>query len=117
MSSALVLTTVNAPYSKQLNAHELAGCLRDQVVAKAFPGAGGSAYQQQEWVRAAAPGTVPSPVPGRGQLGPSTTRMGEGPRNRRAPSPDRASSNAAAALSHEGRGQRDMRLRSSTQLM
>jgi hypothetical protein len=38
MSPALVLTTVNAPYSKQLNAQELANCLLDQAAAKAVPG-------------------------------------------------------------------------------
>jgi len=38
MSAALVLATVNAPYSKQLDAHELAGCLLDQAAAKAAPG-------------------------------------------------------------------------------
>jgi hypothetical protein len=38
MSPALVLTTVNAPYSKQLTAQELANCLLDQAAAKAVPG-------------------------------------------------------------------------------
>lgn len=38
MSPALVLTTVNAPYSLQLNAHELAHCLIDQAAAEAVPG-------------------------------------------------------------------------------
>jgi hypothetical protein len=38
MSPALVLTTVNAPYSKQLTAQELAHCLLDQTAAKAVPG-------------------------------------------------------------------------------
>ncbi len=38
MSSVLVLTTVNAPYSKQLTAHELAYCLMDEAAAKAVPG-------------------------------------------------------------------------------
>jgi hypothetical protein len=37
-SSALVLTTVNAPYSKQLDAQTLALCLTDQVTAKTNPG-------------------------------------------------------------------------------
>ena len=38
MSFALVLATVNAPYSKQLDAHQLAHCLQDQAAAKAVPG-------------------------------------------------------------------------------
>jgi hypothetical protein len=38
MSPALVLTTVNAPYSKQLDANELAYCLLDEAAAKALPG-------------------------------------------------------------------------------
>jgi hypothetical protein len=38
MSPALVLTTVNAPYSKQLDAQELACCLLDPSAAKAAPG-------------------------------------------------------------------------------
>jgi hypothetical protein len=38
MSPALVLTTVNAPYSKQLTAQELANCLLDQAAAQAVPG-------------------------------------------------------------------------------
>jgi hypothetical protein len=38
MSSALVLTTVNAPYSKQLDAQELAYCLLHPAAAKAVPG-------------------------------------------------------------------------------
>jgi len=38
MSFALVLTTVNAPHSKQLNAEDLAACLRDPAAAKAVPG-------------------------------------------------------------------------------
>ena len=38
MSPVLVLTTVNAPYSKQLDAQELAHCLLDQAAAKAAPG-------------------------------------------------------------------------------
>jgi hypothetical protein len=38
MNAALVLTTVNAPYSKQLNAHELAYCLLNQTAAKAAAG-------------------------------------------------------------------------------
>lgn len=38
MSSALVLTTVNAPYSKQLDAQSLASCLLDPEAAKAVPG-------------------------------------------------------------------------------
>jgi hypothetical protein len=37
-SPALVLTTVNAPYSTQLTAHELAHCLLDHTAAKAMPG-------------------------------------------------------------------------------
>jgi hypothetical protein len=35
---ALVLTTVNAPYSKQLGAEELAYCLQNTAAAKAVPG-------------------------------------------------------------------------------
>ena len=38
MSPALVLTTVNAPHSKQLDAQELAYCLKNQAAAKAVPG-------------------------------------------------------------------------------
>lgn len=38
MNTALVLTTVNAPYSRQLDAHELAHCLLDQTAAKAAAG-------------------------------------------------------------------------------
>jgi len=38
MSAALVLATVNAPYSTQLKAHELAHCLQDHAAAKAVPG-------------------------------------------------------------------------------
>jgi hypothetical protein len=38
MSPALVLTTVNAPYSEQLDAQGLAHCLLDQSAAKAMPG-------------------------------------------------------------------------------
>ena len=38
MSPAFVLTTVNAPYSKQLSAQQLAYCLLDQTAAKAAPG-------------------------------------------------------------------------------
>jgi hypothetical protein len=37
-SPVLVLSTVNAPYSKKLDAQALANCLLDQAVAKAFPG-------------------------------------------------------------------------------
>ncbi len=35
---ALVLTTINAPYSKQLDAQELAFCLLHPEAAKAVPG-------------------------------------------------------------------------------
>ena len=35
---ALVLTTVNAPYSKKLTAKEIAHCLLDHAAAKAVPG-------------------------------------------------------------------------------
>jgi hypothetical protein len=35
---ALVLTTVNAPYSKKLTAPELVHCLLDHAAAKAVPG-------------------------------------------------------------------------------
>jgi hypothetical protein len=38
MSPALVLTTVNAPYSKKLDAQQLACCLLDPSAAKAAPG-------------------------------------------------------------------------------
>jgi hypothetical protein len=38
VSPALVLTTVNAPYSKQLSAQELAHCLLDHAAAVAVPG-------------------------------------------------------------------------------
>ena len=38
MSPALVLTTVNAPHSKQLGAQELAHCLKNQMAAKAAAG-------------------------------------------------------------------------------
>jgi hypothetical protein len=38
MNVALVLTTVNAPYSEQLDAQGLAHCLLDQTAAKAVPG-------------------------------------------------------------------------------
>jgi hypothetical protein len=35
---ALILTTVNAPYRKQLEAQELANCLLDPTAAKGLPG-------------------------------------------------------------------------------
>jgi len=38
MSPALVLTTVNAPYGRQLDARELAGFLRDPAAARTAPG-------------------------------------------------------------------------------
>jgi hypothetical protein len=38
MSPALVLTTVNAPHSKQLDAQSLAHCLLDPSAAKTVPG-------------------------------------------------------------------------------
>lgn len=38
MISALVLAIVNAPYSRKLNAQELAHCLLDEAAAKAVPG-------------------------------------------------------------------------------
>ncbi|MFG3596612.1 hypothetical protein [Bradyrhizobium sp. RDI18] len=38
MSPALVLTTVNAPHSKQLDAQELAFCLLHPEAAQAVPG-------------------------------------------------------------------------------
>jgi hypothetical protein len=38
MTSVLVLATVNAPHSKQLDAQALAHCLRDQTAAKGVPG-------------------------------------------------------------------------------
>jgi hypothetical protein len=37
MNAALVLTTVNAPHSEQLDAQGLAHCLLDQTAAKAVP--------------------------------------------------------------------------------
>jgi hypothetical protein len=37
-STTLVLTTVNAPYSEQLDAQALAHCLIDPTAAKAKPG-------------------------------------------------------------------------------
>jgi hypothetical protein len=37
MSTDLVLTTINAPHTRQLSAQELAACLRDQTAAKAVP--------------------------------------------------------------------------------
>jgi hypothetical protein len=38
ISPTLVLTTVNAPYSQQLDAQALVHCLHDQGAAKAMPG-------------------------------------------------------------------------------
>ena len=38
MTAALILTTVNASYSEQLDAPELAHCLLDPAAAKAVPG-------------------------------------------------------------------------------
>jgi hypothetical protein len=38
MSPVLILTTVNAPYSKQLDAQELAHCLLNPEAAKTVPG-------------------------------------------------------------------------------
>jgi hypothetical protein len=38
MKPALVLTTVNAPYSKKLTAQELVHCLWDPKAAEAVPG-------------------------------------------------------------------------------
>jgi hypothetical protein len=38
MSPDLVLTTVNAPFSKKLDAQELVQCLLDPAAAKALPG-------------------------------------------------------------------------------
>jgi hypothetical protein len=38
MIAALVLATVNAPYSKQLDAQELAFCLKSHAAAKSVPG-------------------------------------------------------------------------------
>src|SRR5205814_6302552 len=38
INTTLVLTTVNAPYSEQLDAQTLAYCLCDQTAAKAKPG-------------------------------------------------------------------------------
>lgn len=38
MNADLILTTVNAPYRKQLTARELADCLLDPAAARAVPG-------------------------------------------------------------------------------
>jgi hypothetical protein len=38
INPALVLTTVNAPYSKKLDESELVHCLLDPAAAKAMPG-------------------------------------------------------------------------------
>ena len=38
MSTALVLTTVNAPHQTQISAQQLARCLLDHPAAKALPG-------------------------------------------------------------------------------
>jgi hypothetical protein len=38
MSPVLVLTTVNAPHKQQLDAQELAYCLKNEAAAKAVPG-------------------------------------------------------------------------------
>jgi hypothetical protein len=38
VTAAQVLTTVNAPYSKQLEAQELAHCLENPAAARAVPG-------------------------------------------------------------------------------
>jgi hypothetical protein len=38
MAPTLVLTTVNAPYSKQLDAQGLVNCLLDQAQAQSMPG-------------------------------------------------------------------------------
>jgi hypothetical protein len=38
MSAVLVLSTINAPHSRQLGAQELARCLLDAKAAQAFPG-------------------------------------------------------------------------------
>ncbi|MBX9846442.1 MAG: hypothetical protein K2Z80_32010 [Xanthobacteraceae bacterium] len=38
MNPALILTTVNAPHSKQLDAQELVHCLLDHEAAKTLPG-------------------------------------------------------------------------------
>jgi hypothetical protein len=38
MTPALVLTTVNAPHSKQLDAQQLVFCLQNQAAAQAWPG-------------------------------------------------------------------------------
>lgn len=38
MFPASVLTTINAPYSKKLDARALAHCLKDPAAAKAVPG-------------------------------------------------------------------------------
>jgi hypothetical protein len=38
MSPSLVLTTINAPHSKQLDAQQLAYCLQNQAAAEAMAG-------------------------------------------------------------------------------
>jgi hypothetical protein len=38
MGSALILATLNAPHSKQLDARELALCILDPLAAKTLPG-------------------------------------------------------------------------------
>jgi hypothetical protein len=38
MSPALVLTTVNAPHRRRLDAQQLADCLKNQAAARAVPG-------------------------------------------------------------------------------
>jgi hypothetical protein len=48
MSPALVLATVNAPYSEQLDAQGLAHCLLDQAAAKAVPGHMSSFFDEVE---------------------------------------------------------------------
>jgi hypothetical protein len=44
MSPALVMATVNAPYSKKLNAQELVYCLLHPAAAKVLPGHMGSFF-------------------------------------------------------------------------
>lgn len=47
----LVLTTVNAPHARQINARELADCLRDPAAAKALPGHMSSFFGEVEPAR------------------------------------------------------------------
>jgi hypothetical protein len=48
MNPALILTTVNAPYAKQLGAQQLADCLLDQAKAQASSGQMSSFFGEVE---------------------------------------------------------------------